>query len=92
MTDIRETTPSAEPSAWRVWFRDRRPWLFVGLVVIPAALWLGWDWLAAVGALPVLLALAPCIAVCALGLCMRRGAAGTCELQAKGLPTKQIKS
>ncbi len=31
----------------------------------------GWPWLVAAGLAPILLALAPCAAVCALGYCMR---------------------
>ncbi len=31
-----------------------------------------WNWLVAIGAASLLLGLAPCIAMCALGLCMHR--------------------
>lgn len=49
-----------------------------GIVVLALAgggigFYLGWGWLTAVGLAPVLLALAPCAAMCALGLCMSRG-------------------
>lgn len=44
--------------------------LYIGLGVVGAAgLVLGWDWLAAVGAASVILAVAPCLIMCALGLC-----------------------
>jgi hypothetical protein len=47
-------------------------WLIVaGIAGIAAALYLSWDWLAAAGVASVLLAVAPCLAMCALGLCMR---------------------
>jgi hypothetical protein len=46
-----------------------------GLLLAVAALGLGlyfsWGWLAAVGVAPLLLAFAPCAAMCALGLCMK---------------------
>jgi len=49
-----------------------RPWLIgAGVVAIAAALYFGWDWLTAVGLAGVLLAVAPCLAMCALGLCMQ---------------------
>jgi hypothetical protein len=49
-----------------------RPWLIgAALLVLALALYIGWDWLAALGMTTILIALAPCIAMCALGLCMR---------------------
>jgi hypothetical protein len=54
--------------------RCYRPWLIGGaLVGVPLLLWGGWDWLAATGLATVLIAVAPCLAMCALGLCMRGG-------------------
>jgi hypothetical protein len=51
-----------------------RPWL-VGAALLGAllALYAGWDWLVAAGLATTLVALAPCLAMCALGLCMGRG-------------------
>ena len=48
--------------------------MVLALVVVSAALYLNWGWLAAIGVAPVLLALAPCAAMCALGLCMSKSA------------------
>lgn len=51
-----------------------RKWLIgVAALGIPLALYGGWDWLVATGFATVLLAVAPCLAMCALGLCMARG-------------------
>lgn len=52
-----------------------RRWLLgAGAVAATGAgLYGGWDWLVASGAGAILLGLAPCIAMCALGLCMGRG-------------------
>jgi hypothetical protein len=51
---------------------------------VGAGLALNWGWLTAAGIAPVLLSLLPCAAMCALGLCMRRGANGSCsKLQLK---------
>lgn len=51
----------------------RRPWLVGGAMILPIALWGGWDWLAATGFATILVAVLPCVAMCALGLCMGRG-------------------
>lgn len=91
MTDGTDVADSLPQPFWRQWLQGRRRWLVVGLVVLAIGLWLGWDWLAAVGALPVLLALAPCAAMCALGLCMRGGTGGSCEQQPGNLSVKQDK-
>lgn len=49
-----------------------KPWAIGGaLFVIILALYFGWDWLTAAGAAGVLLSLAPCLAMCALGICTR---------------------
>jgi hypothetical protein len=51
-----------------------RPWLIGGALLAAAlALYAGWHWLVAVGLATTVLALAPCLAMCALGLCMGRG-------------------
>jgi len=59
-----------------------------GLVLLAAAgvgtgLYLSWGWLAALGIAPLLLALAPCAAMCALGLCMNRGGGKSCSTEPK---------
>jgi hypothetical protein len=40
---------------------------------------LNWGWLTAVGAAPILLAVLPCAAMCALGLCMKGSSKNTCS-------------
>ena len=50
--------------------------LAVGTVV--AGLALNWSWLVAVGIAPILLAVLPCAAMCALGLCMNKGGDKSC--------------
>ena len=50
------------------------PWLIGGgALAVPFALHAGWDWLVAAGLATTIVALAPCVAMCALGLCMSRG-------------------
>lgn len=42
------------------------------LSLIAAGLVWQWSWLVAIGVAPLLLSAAPCVAMCALGLCMHR--------------------
>ena len=51
-------------------------------VLLGAGLALNWSWLVAVGVAPLLVALAPCAAMCALGLCMRKGSGESCDKKA----------
>jgi hypothetical protein len=44
--------------------------VILGAAVIAAGLALNWGWLVAIGVAPLLLTALPCIAMCALGLCM----------------------
>ena len=53
--------------------RERRTWWIGGALVAALGVALGSGWLTAAALLPLLLTLAPCLAMCALGLCMRRG-------------------
>jgi hypothetical protein len=43
------------------------------VIVAGAGLFAGWPWLTAIGAAPFLIAVAPCAAMCAVGLCAMRG-------------------
>jgi hypothetical protein len=56
----------------------------VGAGIAAAGFALNWEWLTALGAAPILLSLAPCAAMCALGLCMRGGASSGCEKRMPG--------
>ena len=44
--------------------------LLIGSVFVVAGTIFGWSWLVALGIAPVLLSVLPCVAMCALGLCM----------------------
>jgi hypothetical protein len=49
--------------------------LFLGgfaLALIVGGLVWQWNWLVAIGAAPLLISAAPCVAMCGLGLCMHR--------------------
>lgn len=66
------------------WLGRRRTWLAAAAIAVVGGAALNWGWLVAVGAAPLLLALAPCAAMCALGLCMKRGGDG-CKKQDAGV-------
>jgi hypothetical protein len=50
----------------------RRGWLVLAAIVLVAGLALNWSWLVAAGIAPILVAVAPCAAMCAAGYCMSR--------------------
>ncbi|MEQ9180470.1 MAG: hypothetical protein RIF44_17400 [Nitratireductor sp.] len=52
---------------------QRQTWMLIGLAVLAVALYWRQSWLAALGVAPFLIALLPCMAMCALGLCMHGG-------------------
>ena len=59
------------PAGKTGWLSSRN--LLIGAMVVGGgAMFLGWDWLVAAGVASILVALAPCLAMCALGLCASR--------------------
>jgi hypothetical protein len=64
---------------------DRRVLAVAGLAVTGTGLALGWDWLTAVGVAPLIVSAAPCLIMCALGLCMT----GRCHQASSGQPTPE---
>lgn len=77
--ESRPIPPSVRPP----WMTNRRIVLLAGVAALGAGLALNWDWLTAAGIAPILLSLAPCAAMCALGLCMRGGGAESCSTHGK---------
>ena len=57
-------------------------------VIGVAAVW-QWSWLVAIGAAPLLLSVAPCAAMCGLGLCMHRMGGGSCSAGNSQTPATQ---
>lgn len=64
------STATFPPDVVRSWVRDRRVLAGAGLVVGGSGLALGWNWLTAVGVAPLIVSTAPCLVMCAFGLCM----------------------
>jgi hypothetical protein len=63
-------TATFSPNAVPSWLRDRRVLAGAGLAIAGSGLALGWGWLTAVGVAPLIVSAAPCLLMCALGLCM----------------------
>jgi hypothetical protein len=61
------------------WLRGWRGLTVLGLAGVAVGLWLGWSSLVAAGLAPLLLGVLPCIAMCALGLCMRHSEKPSCD-------------
>jgi len=62
----------------RYQLRGRRALITSGLGVGVVSLWFGWPWLMAAGLAPILVAMAPCAIMCAVGFCtMKACSAGT---------------
>jgi hypothetical protein len=83
MTTI-DTTKTADAAAARGWLQlaqiylgNRWVLLLLGGLLLIVGLFVNWGWLVAVGAAPVLLSLAPCAVMCALGLCSMKMMGGT---------------
>ena len=62
--------PTSIQPPLRSWISDWRVLGVAGLAVTGTGLGLGWNWLTAVGIAPIIVSAAPCLIMCALGLCM----------------------
>ena len=78
------STPPAETPLWRdgltiarYYLGNRWALLAIGTGVLIAGAALNWSWLVAVGLAPLLLAVAPCAIMCALGLCAMKMSGGS---------------
>ena len=76
MTNATSTTMG---HAFRSYLGSRRGLILLGLAALSAAAAFNWSWLAAVGIAPILVAAAPCAAMCALGLCMNKMMGRSCS-------------
>lgn len=61
-------------------FPSRRMLWGIAFVAVLGSAALGWKWLVATGVASLLLSVLPCLAMCALGMCMnRRPGGGSCH-------------
>lgn len=67
----------------RHYLGGRRGLIVLAVAAVGLGLYLSWGWLAAAGIAPLLLALAPCAAMCALGLCANKFGGKSCSNDSK---------
>jgi hypothetical protein len=65
--------------ATRYYLRGPRGLIAAGAIIVVAGLAFNWAWLVAAGIAPLLLSVLPCVAMCALGLCMNRMTGRSCS-------------
>ncbi len=68
--------------ALRYYLGNRKVLIALAVVALLGGMILNWNWLAAAGLAPIILALAPCAAMCAAGLCMNKMGQKSCDSQA----------
>lgn len=91
MTARIETKDAAQPALaqsaralLRHYLGNRKVLVVLAVAVVAAGLAFNWSWLVAAGIAPILLALAPCAAMCALGLCMKGMGGKSCSAEKNG--------
>ena len=78
LTEVSETSSRRDfLPAVRPYLRGPRGLIAAGAAIVAIGLAFNWSWLVAAGIAPVLLSLLPCLAMCALGLCMNRMLGGS---------------
>jgi hypothetical protein len=67
-----ETTSHPETAVAGPWRPklDRRSLILAAMAITGGGMALNWGWLTAIGAAPLILAVAPCAVMCGLGVCM----------------------
>jgi hypothetical protein len=65
-------TCACRPSILNRFGRNRLLLSGIALALLAASFVWQWSWLVAIGVAPLLISAAPCVAMCALGLCMHR--------------------
>ena len=73
-----QTALSPTTGRSRPWLGRRYTLLLIGSAVVLAGGFLSWNWLVALGLAPLLLSVLPCVAMCALGLCMSQTGRRAC--------------
>ena len=76
--------------ALRYYLGSRRGLLVLAGLAIAMGLALNWSWLAAAGIAPILISVLPCLAMCALGLCMSRSGGKSCSTAASNSDAAEI--
>ncbi|MGX1501041.1 hypothetical protein ACSSV1_006110 [Labrenzia sp. MBR-25] len=86
-----ETSLSADIYRYiRYQLRGRRGLIAAAVIFAIPALWLSWPWLVLVGLAPILIAIAPCAIMCALGLCTMKACSSDRGSQAGSCSKSQV--
>ena len=64
------TPDKSTSSRLPIWATRNRLMMMAGGTAVAGGAFFSWGWLTAIGVAPILLAVAPCGIMCALGLCM----------------------
>lgn len=98
MSASTETTKTEDMSLARTvgglarhYLGGRRGLIVLGVAIVVAGMALNWSWFVAIGLAPLILALAPCLAMCALGLCMNKMGGKSCSSES-GSGTQDAKA
>lgn len=67
----------------RRYLGGRRGLILLAVAVLGIGAFLNWGWLVAAGIAPLLIGLAPCAVMCALGLCMNKTGGKSCSTESK---------
>lgn len=59
----------------------KRSLLLIAVGLVAAGMVLNWGWLVAAGVAPMILGVLPCVAMCALGLCMTKKSGAACQTE-----------
>ena len=80
-TASRSETPLSQDllHAARYYLGGRKGLIALAVVIAIAGAALNWSWLMAAGFVPLLLGALPCLAMCALGLCMNKMSGKSCS-------------
>lgn len=73
----------------RSYLTGRRGLILLALAIIAVGVTLNWGWLVAIGVAPILLALAPCAVMCALGVCMSKMGGKSCSSESAQADTRK---
>lgn len=89
MTNIQASEPSENgpgsavvTNAFPRIFNSRGGLVLVAAAALTVGIGYNWSWLVAAGIAPLLLSVLPCVAMCALGLCMSRMKGNSCHSDA----------
>ena len=77
-------------NAARYYLGGQRGLLIVAAVVVAGGLALNWSWLVAAGVAPLLIGVLPCVAMCALGLCMHKMGGKSCAADTTVQPAAEL--